>query len=136
MAAERAFFDTNVLVYLLKEDRHKGECCADLIAGGGTISVQVLNELLNVIRRKTDLNWSETVRFLETLEGLFETTDVTRETHRLGRRLAERYHLSVYDAFIVAAAILSGASVLYTEDMQDGATIEGVRIVNPFTGKA
>lgn len=135
MAAERVFFDTNVLVYLLKDDRHKGECCADLIAGGGTISVQVLNELLNVIRRKTDLNWPDTLRFLETLEGLFEITDMTQETHRLGRRLAERYRLSVYDALIIAASILSGASVLYTEDMQDGAIIEGVRIVNPFTSR-
>lgn len=135
MAAERAFFDTNVLVYVLKDDPHKGRRCADLMAEGGTISVQVLNELLSVIRRKTDLSWPETLRFLETLEGLFEITDVTQETHRLGRRLAERYRLSVYDALIIAASILSGASVLYTEDMQDGATIEGVRIINPFTGK-
>jgi predicted nucleic acid-binding protein len=136
MAAERAFFDTNALVYVLKDDPHKGRRCADLMAKGGTISVQVLNELLSVIRRKTDLSWPETLRFLETLEGLFEVTDVTRETHRLGRRLAEHYRLSVYDALIIAASILSGASVLYTGDMQEGATIEGVRLVNPFADKA
>ena len=48
--------------------------------------------------------------------------------------LAERYGLSIYDAMIVAAALDADCDILWSEDMQNGMTIEGrIAIVNPFT---
>jgi len=55
------------------------------------------------------------------------------ETHETGILLAERYSLSVYDAMIAAAALQANCETLWSEDMQNGALIEGrLRIVNPF----
>lgn len=52
-----------------------------------------------------------------------------------GRLVAERYGLKVYDAMIVAAAILTGCEILYSEDMQNGLLIDHqLCICNPFTG--
>jgi predicted nucleic acid-binding protein len=59
--------------------------------------------------------------------------DLTLQTHETGRALAERYGFSVYDAMIVAAALLAGCTMLHTEDMQDGLLVEGhLRLANPF----
>ena len=58
---------------------------------------------------------------------------LTEATHDLGLEVAERYRLSVYDAMIVAAAMLAGDGVLHTEDLQDGLRVEGgLTIRNPF----
>ena len=58
---------------------------------------------------------------------------LTEETYDLGRQLAARYGLSVYDAMIVASALLAGADTLYSEDMHDGLLVENcLRIRNPF----
>lgn len=55
------------------------------------------------------------------------------ETHDLGLQIAERYGFSIYDALIVAAALRAGCRTLYSEDLQDGQTIDGRLVVrNPF----
>ena len=59
---------------------------------------------------------------------------VTLETHLRGLELAQRYGFSIYDSMIVAAALLAGCEILYSEDWQDGQRIEGLRIGNPFAG--
>jgi predicted nucleic acid-binding protein len=59
--------------------------------------------------------------------------DLAVQTHDVGRALAERYGLSIYDAMIVASALVAGCTTLWSEDMQDGLVVEGqLRIVNPF----
>lgn len=58
---------------------------------------------------------------------------MTIQTHEVGRAVAERYGFSVYDAMIVAAALIAGCTTLHTEDMHDGLLVEGqLRLVNPF----
>ncbi len=126
------FFDTNVVLYLL-DDGPKADAAERLLGRGGIVSVQVLNEALVNCRRKAGMSWDETVEFLDAVQRLCTVTGLTIETHTLGRALAERYRLSVYDAMIVAAALLAGASVLWTEDMQDGLVVEGMLTLrNPF----
>jgi predicted nucleic acid-binding protein len=126
------FFDTNVVLYLL-DDGPKAETAERLLGRGGIISVQVLNEALVNCRRKAGMSWDETAEFLNAVQRLCTVTGLTVETHTLGRALAERYRLSVYDAMIVAAALVAGASVLWTEDMQDGLVVEGMLTLrNPF----
>ncbi|TIS98236.1 PIN domain-containing protein [Mesorhizobium sp.] len=132
-----SFFDTNVLVYIASGDPVKADQAEMAIAAGGAISVQVLNELSNVARRKMRLSWIDTHLFLSTLRGLLTVHPVTVETHETGLALAERYGFSIYDAMIAAAALHAGCDTLWSEDMQDGMALdEGLRIANPFRPSA
>ena len=129
-----SFLDTNVLMYLASSDSAKADRAEALISEGGTISVQVLNEATNVARRKMHLSWTETHALLATLRNLLPVKAITLETHETGLELAERYGLSIYDAMIAAAALHADCDVLWSEDMQDGLSIEGrLRIANPFS---
>jgi predicted nucleic acid-binding protein len=127
-----SFIDTNVLVYLASADPDKAARAEEIVARGGTISVQVLNELANVARRKMLLSWDETNELLATLRRLVAVVPVTVDTHERGLHVAERFGLSVYDAMIVASAAVAGSDVLWTEDLQHGAVLEGVLVSNPF----
>jgi predicted nucleic acid-binding protein len=130
-----SFFDTNVLVYLASGDASKADRAEAIIAGGGSISVQVLNELANVARRKMQMTWDETHALLATLRGLLTVHPVTVETHEAGLRIAERYGLSIYDSMIAASALGAGCDTLWSEDMQHGMKLdEGLHIANPFRG--
>ena len=128
-----SFFDTNVLVYVASDDRVKADRAEAMISSGGAISVQVLNELANVARRKMRLSWQETHAFLSLLRGLLTVHPLTVETHETGLALAERYGLSTYDAMIAAAALHAGCDTLWSEDMQHGMALDGqLRISDPF----
>jgi predicted nucleic acid-binding protein len=128
-----SFFDTNVLVYLASGDAKKADRAEAAIAKGGSISVQVLNELANVARRKMQISWDETHALLNMLRDLLTVHPLTVEAHETGLGIAERYGLSIYDAMIAASALHAGCDTLWSEDMQHGLALkEGLRIVNPF----
>ncbi len=128
-----SFFDTNVLLYLASGDPAKADRAEELIGAGGTISVQVLNEITNVSRRKMGMSWTETRAFLALMRGLLPVRPLTIEIHETGLVLAERYGLSTYDAMIAASALHANCDTLWSEDMQDGIVLDGrLRIVNPF----
>jgi predicted nucleic acid-binding protein len=128
------FFDTNVLVYVASSDATKADRAEAAIAAGGAVSLQVLNELANVARRKMRMSWDDTNMLLGAVRGLLAVHPVKLETHEAGLRIAERYGFAVYDAMIVASALQIGCDVLWSEDMQDGMVLEGrLRIFNPFS---
>ena len=128
-----SFFDTNILVYAASTDTAKADRVEAILAGGGTISVQVLNELANVARRKMLMPWPETRVFLNAFRALLAVHPLTVETHETGLGIAERYGLSIYDAMIAASALHAGCDTLWSEDMQHGLALkEGLRIINPF----
>ena len=130
MSAE--FADTNVILYLL-DDGPKADRAEEILARGPRISVQVLNEALVNCRRKAGLSWEEAGAFLDGIRQLCPVDDLTADTHDIGRALAERYRLSVYDAMIAAAALRAECTTLWSEDMQHGLLIEDrLRITNPF----
>ena len=126
------FFDTNVLLYAVKPEDPRAERARLLLAAGGIISVQALNEFTNVARRKLGQPWSEIHEKLGAIRALCEVNAVTLATHDRALGLAERYGYGIYDALHLAAALESGSSVLYTEDLQHGQEIEGITIRNPF----
>ncbi|MHB1272561.1 MAG: PIN domain-containing protein [Rhodanobacter sp.] len=129
----KAFIDSNVALYLLSAEAAKADRAEAVIAAGGVISVQVLNEVTNVARRKLGMTWAETDEVLAGLRSACPIEPLTTQTHDTGRRLAERYGLSIYDAMIAAAALLAGCDRLYSEDMQHGLLLDGqLRICNPF----
>jgi predicted nucleic acid-binding protein len=127
------FFDTNVLIYLASGDPLKADRAEAVVASGGAISVQVLNEIANVARRKMRLSWTETHTFLATLRGLLTVHPIRLDGHDAGLGLAERYGLSIFDAMIAASALHAGCDRLWSEDMQHGLVLDNsLRIVNPF----
>lgn len=131
-APKRSFFDTNIIVYLLSGEPAKANTAESLIAGGGVISVQVLNEFSSVARRKLALSWAETEEVLEALKANLEIVPLTLAVHERAVRLARAYALGIYDASIVAAAIESHCEIVLSEDMSHCQNFESVRIENPF----
>ena len=128
----KPFFDTNVLVYALSADPRSVRA-QELLADGGAVGVQVLNELVNVLRRKLHRSWSEIEAAVDELGTLLDDpVPLTLDIHRSARWLAHDHGFAFYDALIVAAAIDAGCDTLLTEDMQDGRQIMGLTIVNPF----
>ena len=128
-----SFFDSNVLLYMASTDAAKAGRAERIVGRGGAISVQVLNEVANVARRKMRLSWLETRAFLSLLRGLLDVHPLTLETHETGLMLAERHGLSVWDAMIAAAALHANCDRLWSEDMHDGMSLDGrLRVINPF----
>jgi len=133
MPEPKAFIDSNVLIYLLSADAGKADQAEAIMQKGALISVQVLNEVANVARRKLAMSWAEINEVLSLIRILCPAEPLTVETHDQGMSIAERYMLSIYDAMIVAAALIGGCAILYSEDMQDGLRIDNrLRICNPF----
>jgi predicted nucleic acid-binding protein len=131
MAGE--FLDSNVLVYAFSDDLRTAAARA-LLERNCTISVQGLNEFVNVARRKLGNSWNEIRDALAVIRALCPTLvsiDVPLHTDAL--RLAERSGFAFFDALMVAAALRAGSDILWSEDMQDGMLIDGkLRITNPF----
>lgn len=133
MSGGEDFFDTNVVLYLLSADPAKADRAEELLAIGGTISVQVLNEFVAVASRKLHMSWIEIREVLAQVRAVCAVKPVTIETHERALRLAERYGISIYDALTVSAALLANCKTLHSEDMQDGQVIERqLTIRNPF----
>ena len=129
----RSFFDTTILIYAISSEQPRAAMAEKLLADGGWISVQVLNEFAAVARRKLDMSWEETREALLAIRALCETpTPLSIETHQAALEIAPRYGYQIYDALILAAALESHCDILYTEDMQNGQSIGPLIIRNPF----
>jgi predicted nucleic acid-binding protein len=101
----RSFFDTTILIYSVSSEEPRAAIVERLLADGGYISVQVLNE---------------------------PPAPLSVKTHEAALAIAARYGYQIYDALILAAALHADCDTLYSEDMQDGQTIKGLTIRNPF----
>jgi predicted nucleic acid-binding protein len=128
-----SFLDTNVLLYLASDDAAKADRAEALVGEGGTISVQVLNEIANVARRKMGMSWMDTNAFLTRIRDLLPVHGLTVEIHETAMVLAERHGFSVYDSMIAASALHADCETLWSEDMQDEMVVDDrLRIANPF----
>ncbi len=121
-----------MILYLLSHDASKADKAESLLAAGGVISVQVLNEVVSVCQRKLKLSWDEIDAILQALKACVEIMPLTQDTHELAVQLCKRYQLSFYDAHICAAALIAGSTIVLSEDMQDGMAVDNLVIKNPF----
>ena len=128
------FFDTNVLIYAVAKNDTRATWAETLLAAGGVISVQSLNEFVSVARRKLGMPWKEVKEFLELLCILCPSpVPVSFGTHRRAVAIAEEYGYTIYDALIASAALEAGCNTLYSEDLRDGQIINRqLAIRNPF----
>lgn len=129
----RAFFDTNVLVYSVGEDEEMAALAVARLRDGGVISVQVLNEMVAVLRGKLRQSWEVVDAALEGVEDLrLEIVPITIDTQRAAVEIASRHDIHIYDATIVACALEAGCDTLWTEDLTDGQRFGGLTVRNPF----
>ncbi len=127
------FLDTNVLIYAFAAGDPRRARAESLLAEGGVIGVQVLNEFTHVARRKLRWDWTRIEAALAVVTELTTPArPLTVAIHADAVKLANRSALSFYDALIVAAAAEAGCSELLSEDLQHGRSVGGVTIRNPF----
>jgi predicted nucleic acid-binding protein len=128
------FFDTNVLLYAIAENDPRSARAEALLAGGGMIGIQGLNEFVAVARRKLAMSWKDITEALDAIVVLCPSPiSVTSELHREALRVAESYGYAIYDALVVAAALKAKCKTLYSEDFQHGQVLDGkLTIQNPF----
>lgn len=131
MAGE--FLDSNILVYAVTDDP-RAETAQMLLQRRCAISVQSLNEFVNVARRKLRLPWLEIRDALSAIRTVCPTVvPVDADTHNTALDLAEQHGFAIFDALIIAAALHAESHTLWSEDMQDGMVVRGtLRIANPF----
>jgi len=128
----KPFIDSNVILYLLSSDSLKADKAEALLAAGGVISVQVLNEVVSVCQRKLKMDWAEIDAVLQALKANVNIVPLTEASHALAVQICKRYQLSFYDAHICAAALFAGVQEVSSEDMQDGMIVDNLVIKNPF----
>jgi predicted nucleic acid-binding protein len=133
--SDKVFLDTNILLYTIGQHDVRTPVAEALVEQGGVVSVQVLNELASVAHRKLKMSWQEVADALGAIRILCPSVvPIAAETHDAALRLAVRHGFHIYDALIMAAALLAGCGTLYSEDMQSGQVIGGrLTIRNPFS---
>lgn len=135
---DRVFIDTNILVYAFASVKGSAAGRRDIVAQeivkrGGVISVQVLNEFVQVCRSKARLEWDHVEQALDLIKTLCgPPVSITLETQKAAVGIARGFGLNIYDSLIVAAAEHAGCTTLCTEDLQNGQKVGNVTIVNPF----
>ena len=141
---DKFFYDTNIFIYLgltpkTEENIKKHEIVKKLFVlhqGKIFISSQVLNEVSNVLLRKSSLEKTEIFDFLNLIINICNVIHLTPQITITALDLHFRYQFSFYDCLIVSAAFTSDCEYLVTEDLQDGQTItyksRRVKVINPF----
>jgi predicted nucleic acid-binding protein len=136
MNADKAFFDTNVLLYMYGSDASKQRRALSLFeeysrAGRLVLSTQVVQEFYSVAVRKLPLSRRE-IRQIAERFLMLPITVIGPAEITTAMTVEERYGISFWDALIVAAAESGGADILYTEDLNNGQRYGSVIACNPF----
>jgi predicted nucleic acid-binding protein len=138
---DKIFIDTNVLVYAYdRSEPQKQQQALKLIhpltvTGTGVISTQVLAEFFVTVTQKLDapLSLESAQQRIENYQQSWVILDMTPLIVLEAIRGVQNYKFSFWDAQIWAASHLNQISVVLSEDFNNGAVIEGVRFINPFT---
>ncbi len=137
----RFFLDSNIFVYCF-DPRAAGKMrrANQLVLQGvttrkGVISYQVVQEFFNVALRKFEepMTVAEAEQYLTTVFRPLLSVQSSQALFAQALLLSERNHLSWYDSLIVAAALESQCTILYSEDLQDGRRFGDLQIKNPFS---
>ena len=132
----RACLDSNVLLYALLEPHGtKGTIALEVISrtsGRGVVATQALGEFLWVVRRRRPDLVPASLGAIPRLRAAFTIVDTTPDLLLAASQLNARHQVPFWDAVIWKAGASAGATILVTEDLHDGLTIEGMRVLDPF----
>jgi predicted nucleic acid-binding protein len=132
---DKAFMDTNLFIYMQSStDVEKKELSYRALESFEcVVSSQVLNEFCNVAIKKLRMDVEQIQQVLRAMNSTCEIAIVRLETVEKALEVKDRYGYSFYDSLIIASALESGCSYLFSEDMSDGQVIEAaLTIVNIF----
>lgn len=136
---QRVFVDTNVLLYALDVSAGvKRSQAAGLIRsiwgqGNGCLSVQILQEFyVNATRKLPHPLSPDTTRRIVAALSRWQVHSPTAEDVLTAIELQQAAQLSFWDAMVLTSAGKLGCAVLYSEDLNPGQDIGGVRVINPF----
>lgn len=132
---DRAFIDTNILVYLYSTDEPQKKYEANSLFGKCEpfISTQVLQELSNILKKKYKVEWQEINAVIDEISQTVEVFTNNQNTIKSAIIIAEKYNFSFYDSLIISSAIESNCKTVYSEDLQHKQKIENkLQIINPF----
>lgn len=130
--------DTNILVYAITDDdgagRHTAAC--DLLEAlaqtPAIVPLQVVGEFLNVCKRRKRASYTSAIERADHILRMYRCVASTPPDYLRAAIMAHRYRLQYFDALIISVAMRAGATILLSEDMQDGQVIEELTIVNPY----
>jgi len=129
-----AFADTNIVVYAFAKDDAKIAVAEGILEKQPTISVQVISEFLNVCRVKLGMDIPTRHKLARELIAGCNVVSLDARVVEKAMEIEAQAQISYWDALIVAAALLSGCDILYTEDLENGRTFEDqLTVVNPFS---
>ena len=137
MSGAKVFLDTNVLVYAQDRDaprkrKRSRELIADVVtSGAGVISTQVLQEFYVTATRKMGVAPLAAKRVVQTFR-ILEVVQISPDLIEQAIDRSALSQISFWDALIVTASASSGCATIYSEDLNAGQVIDGVRIENPF----
>lgn len=128
------FLDSNITVYLLEKDQARRDLVASFILDSRyVISTQVVSENVNVCLKKLGMSKPDAFAHGRFLIDTFRLAFITDTTISLAFQVAERYGFSYYDSLIVATALETRCSTVYSEDLNHGQVIfQKLKIINPF----
>ncbi|QSJ20235.1 PIN domain-containing protein [Nostoc sp. UHCC 0702] len=130
------FLDSNIWIYALanNQDINKRNIACQLVnAEGVIISTQVINEVCLNLIKKSSFSEQQITQLIEAFYKGSHIISFNRDILVNSSNLRSRYNFSFWDSLIVACALAAGASILYSEDMQDGLVVDSqLEIVNPF----
>ena len=130
---DRIFVDTNVVLYALGKDEQKKAVARLILANQPFLSSQVINEAVNVCLRRFKFTREQSYQFAELVMQKTNVLPVDEATIRKSADIALRYQFSNWDSLIIAATLLAGCNILYSEDMQHSQVIDKkLVIINPF----
>lgn len=133
----RFTLDSNILVYAVDVgagERHAmaADVLVRAMAADAILTTQAVGEFLAVARRKNPSTFvlaaSEAARWTT----IFPVAPTTSDHLIAAAAMAERFRLQFWDCVIWQAALAGGASIFVSEDLQDGLSIEGMTVLDPF----
>lgn len=131
----KVFVDTNVLIYFISSEERKKVKAKEVIFSNqdACISSQVISEFISVCFSKNLLEFDEINILVGDLMDALKFSVIKENTIKKALQVKKDSNYSYWDSLIIASALENNCSILYTEDMQHGQTIENnLTIINPF----
>lgn len=131
---DRVFIDTNILVYLYSEEEEKRKRALRTFSENDPfISYQVINEFVNVVKKKFNRENEEILEALREITSSCNIVDFSMDVIESAIYLNGKYKYSYYDCLVISAGLKAECSILFSEDMQHNQLIENkIKITNPF----
>ena len=135
--SDKVFIDTNILIYAYSSDeKEKRDVVRDIIENSRinvVISTQVVNEFINVMRKKMTVSRMDLQIAVDELSQFGFVSLIDMGTISRALSISKLFKYAYFDSLIIASALENSCKILYSEDMQHGQVLEKkLTILNPF----